>query len=242
MPRLNLKDKWILSLDVSVPLGQITFLNCNDASSTTTTLDENQKISVTLLPLIQNTIKKLKLNTENLCAIGFSTGPGSYMNLRIGISTAKGLSMSLGCPILGFSSLEILAEDAIRKYSVNSDFIPHSLISIRNADKDNIFSAIFQISRKKDESGYFCTRKTDDKLIAFSELKIQEYQNTILICSSMEKEKMDSLEKKHGNILLLPIDTSSLAVGLLTLDRIKADNFSKINNLLPTYCRDVKLG
>ncbi len=242
MPELSLKDKWILSLDVSVPLGQITFLNCNDASSTTATLDENQKISITLLPLIQDTIKKLKLNTENLCAIGFSTGPGSYMNLRIGISTAKGLSMSLGCPILGFSSLEILAEDAIRKHSENSEFIPDSLISIRSADKDNIFSAIFQVSKKEDENGFFCTRKTDDKLMTFSELKIQEYQNTILICSSMDKERMDFLEKKHENILLLPINTSSLSVGLLTLDRIKTDNFPKINNLLPTYCRDVKLG
>ena len=78
--------------------------------------------------------------------------------------------------------------------------------------------------------------------MAFSELKIQEYQNTILICSSMDKERMDFLEKKHENILLLPINTSSLSVGLLTLEKMKVDNFPKINNLLPTYCRDVKLG
>ena len=62
MLELNLKNKWILSLDVSISSGEITFLNCNDESSNTIMLDEEKKISKSLLPQIQDTIKKLNLN------------------------------------------------------------------------------------------------------------------------------------------------------------------------------------
>ena len=57
MLELNLKNKWILSLDVSISSGEITFLNCNDESSNTIMLDEEKKISKSLLPQIQDTIK-----------------------------------------------------------------------------------------------------------------------------------------------------------------------------------------
>jgi len=238
MLELNLKNKWILSLDVSIPSGEITFLNCNDESSNTIMLDEEKKISKSLLPQIQDTIKKLNLNTQKLCAIGFSMGPGSYMGLRIGISTAKGLSVSLGCPIFGFSSLEILAENAIKKYSENSGFIADSLICLRSADKDNVFHAKFKISKNK----YVLSRKTDDKLIPFNQLKIPENENTILVYSSISQEKIGSLEKKYKNILSLPINTSSFSLAHLTLNEIRKNKLPKNSNIIPTYCRDVKVG
>lgn len=238
MLELNLKNKWILSLDVSISSGEITFLNCNDESSNTIMLDEEKKISESLLPQIQDTIKKLNLNTQKLCAIGFSTGPGSYMGLRIGISTAKGLSVSFGCPIYGFSSLEILAENAIRKYSRNSEFIADSLICIRSADKDNVFHAKFKISKNKN----VLSRKTDDKLIPFNQLKIPENENTILVYSSISQEKIGPLEKKYKNILSLPINTSSFSLAYLTLNEIRTNKFPKNSNIIPTYCRDVKVG
>ena len=242
MSNLNFQDKWVLSFDVSIPPGQITFLNCNDKSSLTETLDKDQKISRTLLPLVQKNIEKLKLNTENLCAIGFSTGPGSYMSLRIGISTAKGLSLSLGCPILGFSSLEILAKDAIKNHFENSRLTTESLICIRSADKENIFYAKFEVSKKENCNSFSYKRNTVDKLIGFNELVIQDDLNTTLIYSSINEKKISLLKKRYPNALFLPINTSSLSVALSTLDKVKKGNFTENENLLPTYCRDVKLG
>ena len=242
MSNLNFQDKWVLSFDVSIPPGQITFLNCNDKSSLTETLDKDQKISRTLLPLVQKNIEKLKLNTENLCAIGFSTGPGSYMSLRIGISTAKGIALSLDCPILGFSSLEILVKDAIKNHLENSRLTTESLICIRGADKENIFFAKFELFREENKDGFYCKRNTDDKLIDFNKFAIEDEQNTIFIYSSINEEKISLLKMKHENILFLPINTSSLSVALSTLDKIKKGKLQENKNLLPTYCRDVKLG
>jgi tRNA threonylcarbamoyladenosine biosynthesis protein TsaB len=45
-------------------------------------------------------------------AFAVTRGPGSFTGLRIGISTIKGLSLSTGKPIIGISSLEVLAHQA----------------------------------------------------------------------------------------------------------------------------------
>jgi tRNA threonylcarbamoyladenosine biosynthesis protein TsaB len=45
-------------------------------------------------------------------AFSVTRGPGSFTGLRIGISTVKGLAMAAGKPIVGISSLDVLAHQA----------------------------------------------------------------------------------------------------------------------------------
>jgi len=45
-------------------------------------------------------------------AFGVTRGPGSFTGLRIGISTMKGMAFATGKPIIGVSSLEVLAYQA----------------------------------------------------------------------------------------------------------------------------------
>jgi tRNA threonylcarbamoyladenosine biosynthesis protein TsaB len=45
-------------------------------------------------------------------AFSVTRGPGSFTGLRIGISTVKGLAVATGKPIIGISSLDVLAHQA----------------------------------------------------------------------------------------------------------------------------------
>jgi tRNA threonylcarbamoyladenosine biosynthesis protein TsaB len=61
------------------------------------------------LPLLTKQIlKNSSLKHTDLDAVCISTGPGSFTSLRIGMSYAKGLSMSLDIPIIPISTFESL--------------------------------------------------------------------------------------------------------------------------------------
>lgn len=73
------------------------------------TLNLPQSHSIRLLPSIDGLLRALGMGIEEVDGIAVSIGPGSFTGLRIGLSTAKGLSMSLGKPLLGVPTLKALA-------------------------------------------------------------------------------------------------------------------------------------
>ena len=58
---------------------------------------------------IQQVLEASKITFQDLDAIAFSKGPGSYTGLRIGTSTAKGLCYSLDIPLISISTLKAMA-------------------------------------------------------------------------------------------------------------------------------------
>jgi tRNA threonylcarbamoyladenosine biosynthesis protein TsaB len=65
--------------------------------------------TVELVPSITQLLNLAKTDKKALQAIFVAKGPGSFNGLRVGVSTAKGLSYALNIPIVGISTLEIEA-------------------------------------------------------------------------------------------------------------------------------------
>lgn len=65
-----------------------------------------------LMTNIDAVLRQSGLNLNDLDALVVSIGPGSFTGLRIGISTAKGLAMATGKPLVGISTLAVLAHQA----------------------------------------------------------------------------------------------------------------------------------
>lgn len=63
--------------------------------------DENGYGSQVLLPLIEEILKKNKLDYKDLEAIEVEAGPGSFTGLRVGVSVANALGYSLQIPVNG---------------------------------------------------------------------------------------------------------------------------------------------
>ena len=58
-----------------------------------------------LMPLIDRALKSLSYSIKDMDAIVVSLGPGSFTGIRIGLSTALGLSKGSGIPCYGVDSL-----------------------------------------------------------------------------------------------------------------------------------------
>lgn len=73
------------------------------------TVNNRQTHSQTLLPMIDRVVAMSGISLEELDGIAVSAGPGSFTGLRIGSSTAKGMALALGKPIIPVPTLEGLA-------------------------------------------------------------------------------------------------------------------------------------
>ncbi len=77
-------------------------------------------LSRRLMPNIVGLLRDCGLAMGDLEAVGVSLGPGSFTGLRIGVVTAKTLAQTLGIPIAGIVTLDLLA----RQF----DYLPGALV------------------------------------------------------------------------------------------------------------------
>ena len=98
----------ILAIDTSNQVLGIAVLKDDQiVGEIVTNLAKNH--SVRLMPAIDRLMKDIDMTPDQLDKIVVAKGPGSYTGVRIGLTTAKSLAWALSIPIVGISSLEVLA-------------------------------------------------------------------------------------------------------------------------------------
>jgi len=102
----------ILALETATQAASVCLWDERAARAVAETRDRVTTHSERLLPLVDEALRAAGLAAESLDAVACGAGPGSFTGLRIGLSTAKGLCLALGKPLLLVSSLQALAARA----------------------------------------------------------------------------------------------------------------------------------
>lgn len=125
----------------------------------------NANHAAVLTPFIQEVLDITGLTPQNIDAIAVSGGPGSYTGLRIGVSVAKGMAYTLGCPLIALDTLQCLAVAAQEQY-------PSALqplwVSMLDARRNDAYIGVYHQDLSPALSPYFCT---------LSEQEIQQWKN-----------------------------------------------------------------
>ena len=89
-----------------------------------------------LLGHIESALAEAGASRGELSLIGVNIGPGRFTSLRVGLGTAKGLALGLGLPIVGVSSLRVLA----RAIEGDAGLVR---VPVMNAYRGDVFAAAY---------------------------------------------------------------------------------------------------
>jgi len=90
-----------------------------------------------LLPALDRLLVMAGLTPECLDLLACTVGPGSFTGLRIGVSTIKGLALATGKPIVGVSTLEVLAMNALPS--------PRLICPMLDARKNQVYAGLYRM-------------------------------------------------------------------------------------------------
>ncbi|MBC2003394.1 tRNA (adenosine(37)-N6)-threonylcarbamoyltransferase complex dimerization subunit type 1 TsaB [Listeria booriae] len=92
--------------------------------------------SIRLLPAIADLMKTCDITPQDLAKIAVAEGPGSYTGLRIGVTVAKTMAWDLKIPLVGVSSLELMAQ--------NGRFFDGLVVPIMDARRGNVYAGVYE--------------------------------------------------------------------------------------------------
>lgn len=105
---------------------------------------EGMKHAEKLAPFVEQALDEIKRKGWTLDAVAVSLGPGSYTGLRIGLSLAKGVAFSMGIPLIGVNTLQLIAvKGMFRNFNFTGSEI---LVPMIDARRMEVFTAAYNFA------------------------------------------------------------------------------------------------
>lgn len=186
-------------------------------------LELGRKHSALLIPTIKRVIDTLGWRLADIDYFACGLGPGSFTGIRVGLATIKGLSFALKKPIIGISTLDILAKSAGET--------DKPIVTIIDAKRNLIYGSIYKIKNGS------LKRLTPYLLLPLNEFFKKIPKNTLILGDAVGLYKEKLLENLKGGSILdsdywYPKAHQLIA---LALERIKQKRLSNSFNIKPIY-------
>ena len=177
-----------------------------------------------ILPLLNQLLESENISINQLDAIAFGCGPGSFTGVRIAVSVAQGLAYAAQKPLISISSLAAMAQAAYQ------DLGWTKLITAVDARMNEVYWAPYEIQR--------------DNLVVLAGKEQVSRPEEIIISDSTWSGIGNAWDVYQSKIPVKPtsIDIHRLptasAILLLAETKFKSDEFVSLSEALPVYLRD----
>lgn len=187
-------------------------------------LETGRSLSALLVPTIQRVIAAAGLKIPDIDYFACGLGPGSFTGMRIGIATIKGLSIVRNKPVVGISTLDILAENA----PVNNALIVPAIDARRGL--------IYCGSYKREQQGLL-KRKSEYLLLNLDEF-IKKFNSKPIVIGDAAVLYGDKMLSRIKGATILDKDywfPKAHNLLSLALAKIRARRFSSAQTIKPIY-------
>ena len=139
-----MKPLMVMAWDTATPwcTAALAKISGNGVETLAEFKSDDGRHSKLLPPQVESMLKSNNLAPADLDLLAVGRGPGSFTGLRTGLALAKGLALGSGKPLMGLSSLDILAAEMLWP---NGSASPGCLVApVIDARHQEVFTALYQ--------------------------------------------------------------------------------------------------
>lgn len=185
----------ILAIDSTTKKASAALM-INDNHIAVKSIDNEITHSEKLLPLVDELLNESNVKLKDIDKLACTLGPGSFTGVRIGIATVKALAKVLNVPVIGATSLNLLAVEGI-KQNINHKFV----LATMDAKNSRVYYELFEVIQEtKLKSTDIQGNLPYDALISL--LKDKNIDN-ILVVSDNKEMLLNPFTEAFNNISIL---------------------------------------
>jgi tRNA threonylcarbamoyladenosine biosynthesis protein TsaB len=216
----------ILAFDTSTACCSVALI-AHGALAGEDTRSGHGNYSALLLQMVDRLLQDASLAIRDIDCIAVAQGPGSFTGLRVGISTAQGLGFALDKPLIGVSTLEIVAAQ-------NMPF-SGKVCPMLDARRAQVYTCLF------DGTTSPATAIHEECVICPEKWAASLQQGPLLFCGNGAQVYQDTIkqncEAEHYFAPDTNTNSSAAMLARLALERFAAGEGKQPAQVLPGYVR-----
>jgi tRNA threonylcarbamoyladenosine biosynthesis protein TsaB len=175
-----------------------------------------------LAPALSGLLARSGVSMDSVNALGVAIGPGSFTSLRVGLAFAKGLALARQIPLIGISTLDVIASA--------QPLGEHPLIVAIQAGRTRLAFSLYQTRRKTWQAKGPLRSGTIDELI-------EGIQDPTFVAGEFTADERIKLSKKKKVLLASPSNCvrRPSVLAELAWARLQKNDVDDAASLAPVY-------
>lgn len=232
----------IVALEGSTAVGSVALVAEGDVKAEVL-LNLGLGRSERLLSALQYLLKQSMWGPADISAVAVGLGPGSFTGVRIAVGAAKALAYGWDCPIVGVSTLDVLAAQAMEVAALWPDgtkLLPPLVCAAVYARRRDMYVSLYDLAEARDRPVWGPRFSGLDELFSF--LENQPYgDRQVLFVGNGPRRLWTELEGRLGSRAeLMPLDFCFPRAGSVGREGERRWHSGRVDDpmrLVPTYMK-----
>lgn len=174
-----------------------------------------------LMPMVLEVLEQAQVTFQDIDCVAVTLGPGAFTGVRVGVATARGLGVALDKPVYGYSSLHVMAAQAVAEACV-SEF--EQIVVTTDARRGELYAQIFDPGLQAIDLPFMTTAEKLSELILSRET---------LVIGSGGADLASAIANEGGTQWIMP----ELLPDAAALVRLAGSEVGRQQDISPLYLR-----
>jgi len=181
-----------------------------------------------IMSMVDSLLTEAGMGVASIDALAFTRGPGSFTGLRIGFGVIQGMAFGANLPVIGLSTLQVMASKAATQYNLHEGAL---IAPALDARMDEIYLASYRVTSTQFPEAVLpdCVIRPEDALKLLAES---------LDAGIGDGWKLMDLEDKCPPVLDMEFTPDAKTVALIADELFRREVFSAIEDVELSYIRN----